>query len=120
MKVLRNVGEGRGNLSEERLPLPSPTPHLSPSQGYILALGTQIISFYFNMLLIHRTFTFILSHIFCHIFRFGKSFNRGNFLGVEDVLIVFQNHCEAGVSHELRNRSDIRTGGDCFGGEGVP
>ena len=36
MKVLRNVGEGRGNLSEERLPLPSPTPHLSPSQDFRL------------------------------------------------------------------------------------
>lgn len=72
------------------------------------------------MLLVYKIFFSILPHIFCHIFRFGKSFNRGNFLGVKDVLIVLQNHCEAGVSHELRNRSDIRTSGDCFGGEGVP
>lgn len=50
---------------------------------------------------------------------FRDSLNCGNFLRVEDVLIVFQNHCKAGVPHELCNRPDVCTCGDSFGSKGM-
>ena len=40
LKVLRNVGEGRGNLSEERFPLPSPT-SLPPKTFVFLGRGGE-------------------------------------------------------------------------------
>lgn len=85
---MENRGKGGGTFLKKGFLLPSQT-HPSSSQGYILVLNIQIIFIYFNKLLMYKFFFSILPHIFCHIFRFGNGFNRGNFLGVKDVLIVF-------------------------------